>query len=438
MKRRAGILGAVLVLAHVPDLVRYGSKPWRERAGFDMGSHALRTYAQALDYPPNQVFIGARSPEDLWRCPRPWWGATLGGQRSGSFGEILPQREFYELLDEADQFDVVHLDGTPAQDVNGALPLFDGAETIGAVVSAHPDDENLQAHVLLENLSCKASGTHAVRTLLRVTQTDPESIEYALGCGEEAVGDRYQRGGGALAKAIAEAAGLTRASGCDIKAFCAAPVHALAIAGALVEARTYERVVVVAGGSLAKLGMKFQGAVKQGIPILEDVLAGMAVLVGEASDSGPVLRLDAVGRHKVRSGASQQDLLQDIVCAPLEYLGKRIVDIDRYATELHNPEITEPAGGGNVPERNYRMLAALAVLRGEIDRGEIASFERAHGLPGFAPTQGHIASAVPWLPHALARMKAGQMHTTMLLAKGSLFLGRMTRMWDGASVVLEA
>jgi hypothetical protein len=29
------------------------------------------------------------------------------------------------------------------------------------------------------------------------------------------------------------------------------------------------------------------------------------------------------------------------------------------------------------------------------------------------------------------------LHTTMLMAKGSLFLGRMTRLWDGASITLE-
>jgi betaine reductase len=112
-------------------------------------------------------------------------------------------------------------------------------------------------------------------------------------------------------------------------------------------------------------------------------------------------------------------------------------DVGTYATEIHNPEITEPQGGGDVADRNYRMLAGLGVLRGELDAGAIPGFARAHGMPGFAPTQGHIASAVPWLPHALARMAAGDLHRTMLIAKGSLFLGRLTRLWDGASVVLE-
>ena len=48
-----------------------------------------------------------------------------------------------------------------------------------------------------------------------------------IGSGEEAVGDRYQRGGGNLAKAIAEQAGCVDASGSDVKAFCCGPVHAL-------------------------------------------------------------------------------------------------------------------------------------------------------------------------------------------------------------------
>jgi betaine reductase len=84
------------------------------------------------------------------------------------------------------------------------------------------------------------------------------------------------------------------------------------------------------------------------------------------------------------------------------------------------------------------MLAGIGVVRGELDRDEIPGFARAHGMPGFAPTQGHIASAVPWLPHALARMREGSLHRTMLLAKGSLFLGRLTRQWDGVSITLES
>ena len=143
-----------------------------------------------------------------------------------------------------------------------------------AFVGDHDLDESLSAHVLLENLAIKASGVHALRDLLARTDIDPASVTHAIGCGEEAVGDRYQRGGGNMAKAIAEECGLSRASAIDVKSFCAAPVHALVIAAALIEAGIEQRVVVVAGGSLGKLGMKFEGALAKGFPILEDVLAG--------------------------------------------------------------------------------------------------------------------------------------------------------------------
>jgi betaine reductase len=223
-----------------------------------------------------------------------------------------------------------------------------------------------------------------------------------------------------------------------VKSFCAAPVHALVLAAALIESGIEERVVVVAGGSLGKLGMKFEGALTNGMPILEDVLAGMAILLERAGEGdGPVVRTDAVGRMPVGVGGSAQAQLEALVGSPLDAMGLGITDVGVYATELHNPEITEPQGGGDVPDRNYRMLAGLGVVRGELDLSDIPGFARTHGLPGYSPTQGHIASAVPWLPHALDRMASGDLRRTMLLAKGSLFLGRLTRLWDGVSVTIE-
>ena len=58
-----------------------------------------------------------------------------------------------------------------------------------------------------------------------------------------------------LAKAIAESAGRTTATGFDVKAFCASTLYAVFNAAALVQAGVFSRVAVVAGGSLAKLGM---------------------------------------------------------------------------------------------------------------------------------------------------------------------------------------
>jgi glycine/sarcosine/betaine reductase complex component C subunit beta len=435
LTRRAAILGASLTLQHVPELVRYGSKPSREPRRIPEILAALRSYEDAVAYAPNQACIGNLPPELLREHPRPWWRDPIAAGAVGAFGEILPQVAFYQLMAEVDQFGLIRLKEDP--DV-GDLPLYQNGEVIGAFSAAHGSDEALSARVLLENLACKAGAVHATRHLLAQTDVDPDSISYVIGSGEEAIGDRYQRGGGSIGKAVAEAAGLMQASGCDVKAFCAGPVHALILAGALVEAGVHERVAVVAGGALAKLGMKFEGALEHRTPILEDVLAGIAILVGPADQPGRMMiRMDATGRHRVGAGSSQRALFEDLVGGPLAKMGRSIEDIEVYALELHNPDITEPAGGGDVPDRNYRMLAGLGVLRGELSQADIPRFVREHGLPGFSPTQGHIASAIPWLPHALSRSKQGGIARTMLLAKGSLFLGRMTRLWDGASITLE-
>ena len=440
MTGRAAIHACSMVLAHAPDLVRHGSKPTRELAADSDGllasiSGALRSYDDALGYPPNQALIGNLRPEALWEIERPWWRHPVEPRSEGPYGVIVDQAELYRRMQDADRFGLFKLDGAPAG--NGGLTLTEEGRDVGSMAGAHDVDESLSAAVLLENLACKATGALALEHVLRLSGLAAEDVQYVIGSGEEAVGDRYQRGGGNLAKAIAEQAGCINASGSDVKAFCCGPVHALVVAGSLVAAGVYPQVVVVAGGSLAKLGMKFAGALRNGVPVLEDVLAGFAVVVGSAGNGAPEIRLDAVGRHRVGSGSAQQAVLEDLVVEPLERLGRRILDVDRYATELHDPEITEPAGAGNVPSRNYKLIGALAVRRGELAREELDGFERAHGLPGFSPTQGHVASAVPWLPHGLSALRAGEIGSTMLLAKGSLFLGRMTELADGLSILLE-
>jgi betaine reductase len=430
----AAVHACSLVLAHAPDLVRHGSKPTREDAAEQIAPK-LRSFDEALGYPPHQVFLGNLRPEELWEIDRPWWSNPSEAKADGPFGVFVDEQELYRRLEAADQFQLLKLDGRAAAD--GSLPIYRNGDRAGVMLRAHDLDESLSASVLLENLACKATGALALEHLLKETGFPADDVEYAIGCGEEAVGDRYQRGGGNLGKAIAEEAGCRNASGSDVKAFCAGPVHALVMAGSLVSSGVYGHVVVVAGGSLAKLGMKFAGALRHDVPVLEDVLAGLAILVGPPGNGAPTLRLDAVGRHRVGSGSAQQAVLEDLVVEPLERLGRKITDVDRFATELHDPEITEPAGAGNVPQRNYKLMGALAVKRGELPREGLDGFERDHGLPGFSPTQGHVASAVPWLPHGLRALRSGELGSTMLVAKGSLFLGRMTELADGMSILLE-
>jgi glycine/sarcosine/betaine reductase complex component C subunit beta len=467
-----------LVLAHVPSFVRLGSKPLRSLREVEEPIEYLRPHLRDWDatcaYAPNQVFIGNVGVDDLAARPAPWHRHPVAeARRFGPDGEIMPEGEFLGLLAACDGFGLLGLaddvaergraaldahpmigrdSGRPAvpagvaTDVlrerierHRAVPLLDvDGRLLGAMLPGHDEDDTLTGQVLLENLACKATAALALRHLLaRAGAVAAADVRYVISCGEEAVGDRYQRGGGNLAKAVAEWAGCGRATGSDVKAFCCGPMHALMLAGALVGSGLHDDVVVLAGGSLAKLGMKFQGHVKHGMPIVEDVLAGFAAHVARDDGVSPVLRLDAVGRHEVASGSSPLAVVKALYREPLARLGLTLLDVDRFSLELHNPEATEPAGSGNVPLNNYRTLASLAVVEKLIDRADIDDFVRTRGMPGFSPTQGHIASAIPYLGHALRGLTGGRLARTMFTGKGSLFLGRMTQLSDGISLVVE-
>ncbi len=470
------ISGAKNFLAHTPGLVRHGSRPSRDihddPAVADLITANLRTFEQAASYGPNLTYLGGMHPEELGALDKPWYSQERDFERDQPYGHIMPEEEFYGVMKMMDDFDLLWLEegfsrkmaatladtgdwtdkqlsvlesGVTMDQVEGQLgegsgnlpvTLRDG-ELIGVLNAAHQQDASLFADVLLENLACKAAAVMAVKVLMKDMALDPLSVPYILNSGEEAVGDRYQRGGGNLAKAIGEDCGLTNSTGADVKAFCTGPNHAVLLAAGLIAAGLFEQVMIVGGCSLAKLGMKYQGHVRNGMPVLEDVLAGSAMLVQKADGKSPVVRLDSVGKHDVGAGGAQAAILAELVSKPLERLGLGYADIDKYATEMHNPEVTEPAGSGNVPELNYKLIAALAVRAGQLGRAEMPDFVARHGMTGFSPTQGHIASAIPYMPHAVDGLSNGSLNRVMFLAKGSLFLGRMTQMSDGLSFIME-
>ncbi len=458
------IRAARLALAHVPDLVLSGSKPRRELAVAPELRPALRAHLRPFDaavtYPPHQVMLGNLAPESLRDISRPWHlQPTKASRCEGPAGLLVDERTFYAWLARADtanlilwntrfvpqlepelqntQIKMAPPDGVARTLTAGGEALCCGeGEPVGVVMPAQPQDDSLAAPLLLENLAAKATGAMALHHLLG-ERGGEEPVDFLLGCGEEAVGDRYQRGGGNLAKAMGELAEVRAAGGVDVKAFCAAPVHALILAGAQVASGLYRRVVVVGGGSLAKLGMKFRGHLAADYPILEDVLVGIAIEVVPDDGRSPVLHLESATVLRIGDGVAPHQVAAALTLAPLQRRGLRLQDVDRFAVELHNPDITEPAGSGDVPATNYRMISALAAKAGEISREEMPGFERAHGMPGFSPTQGHIASAVPYLPHAIAGLTGGALSRVQFVAKGSLFLGRMTGLGDGASFLLE-
>ena len=467
-------------LFHAPFFaLRYGTTAEAERIARGDSEFikemqgALRSYSDAASYLPNLAFIGKIDPRTL--PDRPWNAVAddSAGKTektvSGPFGDILNESILYGCIKFSDVFDLVSLEKSFAESVKedmnslevfrekdlscfdkslsqakveeliekGALPLKVGRDLVGCIQSAHPSDLNLNAHIILENLASKDTAVYALRRLLSLSDTDPGSIDYIIETSEEACGDANQRGGGNFAKAIGELAGCIRATGSDTRSFCAGPVHGLVQAASLVKAGTFTRVLVVAGGTTAKLGMNSRKHMEKGLPVLEDCMGSFALLVEKNNNKGISLRTDAVGTLKIGSGASPQAVINDLVVDPVYRAGFSLKEIDYYAPELHNPEITENAGAGNVTEANLKMIAAMAVMKKEIERDQIPEFIKDHGSTGWAPTQGHIPSGVPALGWLNIWISQGSMTRGLVIGKGSLFLGRMTNLFDGISILVE-
>ena len=472
------IKSASYILVHTPDMVIHnGTTAAIERITTPDSEflkklpESLRSFEDCVNYAPNQVYIGNMAPEALRDIPEPWCNTKVEGQRFGKYGEIMPEDEFIALVKIVDAFDLVHLtkeftasikeklakhplinendiallkEGDDKETVQKLVdeqhsePLIYNNELVGCVKRAHDIDLNLTAHTMLENLVVKASGVLAARNIVSKCGLEKNAIEYVIECSEEACGDMNQRGGGNFAKAIAEGADLQNATGADMRGFCAGPTHSLIAAASLVKAGVYKNVMVVAGGATAKLGMNGKSHVEKGLPILEDVLGGFAIIVGEDDGKSPIINLDLTGRHTVGTGSSPQAVITSLVVNALDKGGLKITDIDKYSPEMQNPDITKPAGAGDVPASNYKMIGALGVKRGELTKPELANFATQYGLPGFAPTQGHIPSGVPSIGYAIDEMTAGKINRMMIIGKGSLFLGRMTNLFDGVSFVMEA
>ena len=474
---KVAIKGASYVMVHAPDLLIHNGST-QVGARLENPEHEylkaipnhLRTFEEAVNYPPNQVYIGNLSHNDLASIPEPWYKDAKKASAKGPFGEIMSQAEFYVLMKHADVFELVLFsseftkkattliegnpllkandiklgEGTPIADIekmvneHTAEGLYDAGKLIGCVKQAHATDENLSAHTMLENLATKASGIFAAWCMGGLEGINMKDVEYILECSEEAAGDVNQRGGGNIAKAVGEKAGCVNASGSDVRGFCAAPVHALLHGAALVASGIFKNVLVLSGGSVPKLGMNGRDHVKKDLPLFEDMIAGFAIMLGEDDGVNPVINTSIVGKHNISSGSSPQAVMSVLVYDPLNNAGIKITDVEKYSAELQNHEITAPAGAGNVPEANVKMVGALAVMKGQLQKTEIANFVKEHGIVGFAPTQGHIPSGVPFVGHARRDMLAKKLKNAMIIGKGSLFLGRLTNLFDGLSFLMEA
>ena len=470
--------GAGYILVHTPDMVLHnGTTQTTERIVNPDGDYLkalpshLRKYEDVVRYWPNQVYIGNKTPDDLAAVEQPWFDKTCDvTDRYGKFGQIMPQEEFLLLMQACDVFDLVLLDkdfvaenkaklaanevidesivarvkdGVDAAEIARLVAeehsegLYHNNKLVGCVKRAHDIDANLSAHVMHENIVSKASSVLALLSAVKSAGIAKEDVEYVVDCCEEACGDMNQRGGGNFAKAAAEIAGLVNASGSDVRGFCAGPAHAIIDAASLVASGAFKTVIVTAGGCTAKLGMNGKDHVKKDLPILEDMLGGFAVVISQDDGVSPEFNFDMLGRHTVGTGTAPQEVTNSLVFKPLEDNGFKAMDIGKYAGELHNSEILKPAGGGDPALQFFKVVAATAIKRGEMEKAQMLDFISGHGMTGWAPTQGHIPSGVPYLGFAREDILSGKIERAMIVGKGSLFLGRLTNLFDGVSFVVQ-
>ncbi|MCI9556973.1 MAG: glycine reductase, partial [Lawsonibacter sp.] len=301
------IKGTGYILVHTPDMVLHnGTTQTTERIVNPDGDYLkelpshIRTFDQVLRYWPNQVYIGNKTPDDLAAVPQPWCDKECDvAERYGHLGQMMPQEEFLLLMQACDVFDLVKLEQGFVDASRAALaanPIIDDSimaripaeqtaqeeidklvneehaeglyhmgKLVGCVKRAHDIDVNLSAHVIHEDIVSKASSVLALLTAVKNSGLEKDEIEYVIDCCEEACGDMNQRGGGNFAKAAAEIAGLSAATGSDTRGFCAGPAHAMVEAAALVASGAYKNVIVTAGGCTAKLGMNGKDHVKKGL-----------------------------------------------------------------------------------------------------------------------------------------------------------------------------
>lgn len=470
--------GAGYILVHTPDMVLHnGTTQTTERIVNPDGDYLkalpshLRKFEDVVRYWPNQVYIGNKTPDDLAAIPQPWHDKTCDvTERYGKFGQIMPQEEFILLMQACDVFGLVLLDkdfvaenkeklaaneivdesivarikeGVDAAEIARLVAeehsegLYHRGVLVGCVKRAHDIDANLSAHVMHENIVSKASSVLALLSAVKSAGIAKEDVEYVVDCCEEACGDMNQRGGGNFAKAAAEIAGLVNASGSDVRGFCAGPAHAIIDAASLVASGAFKTVIVTAGGCTAKLGMNGKDHVKKDLPILEDTLGGFAVVISQDDGVSPEFNFDMLGRHTVGTGTAPQEVTNSLVFKPLESNGLKAMDIGKYAGELHNSEILKPAGGGDPALQFFKVVAATAIKRGEMEKAQMNDFITGHGMVGWAPTQGHIPSGVPYLGFAREDILSGKVERAMVVGKGSLFLGRLTNLFDGVSFVIQ-
>jgi len=147
--------GSSYFLAHTPDMVVYNGTTQTLQRKIDPDSeylkeisNHLRDYETCVAYPPNQVYIGNMTPEELEAIETPWYDKKAENKRQGTFGEIMPEDEFIGMMKYVDVFDLVKLNDDFSKTVKDKLdqhPLLD--EKILAKLTEEVSSEEISGFI---------------------------------------------------------------------------------------------------------------------------------------------------------------------------------------------------------------------------------------------------------------------------------------------------
>ena len=129
MSDYAVLKGASYTLAYTPDMVIHdGATQVTERIVNPDGEYLkelpkhLRSFEDAVRYAPNQAYIGNIDNEQLKAIEFPWYDKPTDiTDRTGKYGEIMPEDEYYGLMQICDTFDLVELEAGFAASVKEKL-----------------------------------------------------------------------------------------------------------------------------------------------------------------------------------------------------------------------------------------------------------------------------------------------------------------------------
>ena len=423
----AVLKAAAYAIVHAPDMViNNGTTQTVEREVNPNSDYLkkikehLRPFEDVVNYAPNQTYIGNLHPEELKKLASQvsdevkkaggsWIGVPCKGDRNGKFGEIFAEDEFIFMMKIADTFELVYLEAEFEKKMRDAYV---------AVESKYKSEDEIKKD--LAQVKCETK-IEEIEKLMKEEHAEGLYFnEKLVGCVKRAHDVDINLSAHVIFENLA-----VKASG----------IMALKelIRKKNVDPKSIDLVIECSEEACGDMNQRGGGNFAKSIA----EIAGIPVLISENDGVHPVIRTDILGRHTVATGSAPQAVMTSLIVNPLEKANLKVTDIDKYTVEMQNPDVTKPAGAGDVPEANYKMIAAIGVKKGDLDRSQLAEFVEKHGMSGWAPTQGHIPSGVPYLGYAIEDIMSGKINRIMLIGKGSLFLGRMTNLFDGISVIIE-